>query len=152
MVAMQSQNQHVAAQPWIELDRLTTAELKRKWLACFGGDHAPNLRRELLITALAWELQARALGGLKKRTRRKLRQLATDPAATINKTPALAPGTRLVREWRGQTHVIEVGAEGFFWQGRKCTSLSAIAREITGTRWSGPRFFGLANNATRSNS
>ena len=145
---MQARNRHVAAQPWTELDRLTTAELRQKWLDCFGGDSAPKLKRELLVGALAYSLQAQTCGGLKPRTRRKLHLLAANPEAPIDKRPALAPGTRLVREWQGTTHVVEVGPDGFFWQGQKCTSLSAIAREITGTRWSGPRFFGLDNAPT----
>ena len=81
--------------------------------------------------------------------RRRLQQLATHPEAPIDKRPALIPGTRLVREWQGTTHVVEVGPDGVFWQGQRRSSLSAIAREITGTRWSGPRFFGLKDAKAR---
>jgi len=132
------------------MDRLPTAELRKKWVDLFGGERAPRLKRELLIGALAYQLQVRAHGGLKTRTRQKLGELAADPDAPLEPHRSLMPGTRLVREWHGKTHVVEVSEKGFVWQGRRLNSLSAIARAITGTRWSGPRFFGLTSGPSRS--
>ena len=142
-MSMHAATQSRLTPPWEELRHLATAELRLKWLECFGGERAPKMKRELLVSALSYAVQVQSCGGLKSRTRRKLQQLAAHPEAQIDQRPALAPGTRLVREWQGTTHVVEVGPDGVFWQGQKCTSLSAIARKITGTRWSGPRFFGL---------
>ena len=95
-----------------------------------------------MLKALAHEIQCRAFGDLSAATRRLLRQaLAAD--GTTHRTRQLAPGARLIREWNGRTHEVAVVADGFRWQGRTWSSLSRIAREITGTAWSGPRFFGL---------
>jgi len=145
MASMPAKPQCAAKQQWKDLNGLTTAQLRQKWLDLFGGEFAPRLKRELLIGALAYQLQAQACGGLKARTRQKLGEVAADPHAPLEPGRALVPGTRLLREWRGITHVVEISDQGFIWQGRKLSSLSAIAREITGTRWSGPRFFGLNN-------
>jgi hypothetical protein len=96
---------------------------------------------------LSWELQAQARGGLDATTRRRLRQLgkafrANPPPTTL---PDIGPrsGSVLAREWNGVTHRVTVLEEGFAWNGQKHESLSDIAFRITGTRWSGPRFFGL---------
>ena len=89
----------------------------------------------------AFEIQARQHGGLTKETRAALRT-ASKPKAT----PKLKPGGRLIREWNGVTHVVDVTERGFEWRGETWRSLSAIAREITGAHWSGPRFFGLAKS------
>lgn len=97
---------------------------------------------------IAWKLQERALGGLKKAIAAELRDLAEALAATGDirrtKAPRLKPGARLVREWGGVTHEVTVTEAGFLWNGKARASLSAIAGEITGAHWSGPRFFGLA--------
>ena len=91
--------------------------------------------------------QEQALGGLSAATRRRLAGLAQmlerDGDVTRNRVTRLRPGAKLVREWRGETHTIAVLDDGFEWQGRRWRSLSAIAREISGGHWSGPRFFGL---------
>jgi hypothetical protein len=86
---------------------------------------------------LAWSLQAERLGDLDAATRRRLREPARDPG------PRLIVGTRLVREWEGERHEVEVTAEGFLYGGKRWKSLSQIARSITGSQWNGPRFFGL---------
>jgi hypothetical protein len=70
-------------------------------------------------------------------------EIASDPHANLRDIPCIKPGTRLIREWRGETHKVTVTAEGFAYGGKRYKSLSKIARLITGTRWSGPRFFGL---------
>jgi hypothetical protein len=97
--------------------------------------------------AVGWKLQERALGGLSGGARRELVQLAGTIASGSDLPKArrvrLKPGARLVREWGGQTHEVLVAEGGFVWRDRTWRSLSVIAREITGARWSGPRFFGL---------
>src|SRR6266851_5171085 len=92
-------------------------------------------------------MQEVALGGLRPEPQRELRQIAQElkqtGAARIRLRPQLKPGTRLMREWQGRTYEVVVLDDGFSWQGAQYRSLSAIARKITGTAWSGPLFFGL---------
>lgn len=91
---------------------------------------------------LGFEIQARRSGGLPKAL---LKELGKSPAIKngTRSTPTLKPGGRLLREWNGVTHVVEVTDSGFSWNGETWRSLSSIARAITGAHWSGPRFFGL---------
>ena len=92
--------------------------------------------------AIAYDLQVKAFGGLSARTKRSLRAAAkADGSSALRKLPSR--GTRLVREWHGALHEIEVREDGYLWRGARHRSLSAIAGAITGTKWSGPRFFGL---------
>jgi hypothetical protein len=92
--------------------------------------------------AIAYDLQVKAFGGLSARTRRTLRAAAkADGSSSLSKLPS--GGTRLVREWHGARHEVEVLEDGYLWRGARHRSLSAIARAITGAKWSGPRFFGL---------
>ncbi len=104
------------------------------------------MSRVLLVRALAYRMQEQALGGLDRATRRRLERATENVAA--GRTPAptgpkIKPGTRLLREWQGKVHEVIVLEEGVEYRGDSWPSLSAVAREITGTRWSGPRFFGL---------
>jgi hypothetical protein len=123
------------------------ATLRRNWTAHFGTDPPIWISRQLLIQALGYRLQERALGGLKTSIQRKLVRLAAEFQSTGSISMAASagfkPGTKLIREWRGKVHEIEVLTDGFAWSGRRYRTLSEIARAITGTRWSGPRFFGL---------
>ncbi|MEM7024092.1 MAG: DUF2924 domain-containing protein, partial [Pseudomonadota bacterium] len=122
-----------------ELDR--TALLER-WRMAFRRDAPPRLSRALMAKAIAYDLQAKAFGGLSSRTRRSLRAAAkADGSSALSKLPSR--GTRLVREWNGALHEVEVLEDGYLWRGERHRSLSAIARAITGAKWSGPRFFGL---------
>jgi len=122
-----------------ELDR--TALLER-WRMAFGRDAPPRLSRTLMEKAIAYDLQVKAFGGLPARTRRALRAAGkADGRSSLSSLPSR--GTRLVREWHGTRHEVEVLEDGYLWRGARCRSLSAIARAITGTKWSGPRFFGL---------
>lgn len=133
------------------LQTLDTSVLRALWCEQFGTAIAPGLRRELLVGALTYAQQVKAHGGLKSDIRRKLKDAVTNPEKPLNNLPAVASGTRLVREWQGQTHMVEASTHGYLWQGRQFASLSAVARAITGTRWSGPRFFGLdAGNSGHS--
>jgi hypothetical protein len=97
-------------------------------------------------------MQEVALGGLRPQRQRQLRQFAQQlnesPEGRIRPRPELKPGTRLVREWQGRTYEVLVLDDGLSWQGTSYRSLSALARKITGTAWSGPLFFGLKPNRT----
>ncbi len=96
-----------------------------------------------MAKAIAYDIQAKALGGLSARTIRALKAAAKPGAAPAAATRPPGPGTRLIREWNGILHEVEVLDDGYLWRGQRHRSLSAIARAITGTKWSGPRFFGL---------
>ncbi|WP_082535897.1 DUF2924 domain-containing protein [Methylibium sp. Root1272] len=121
----------------VQLDRAALAE---RWVRAFGCPPPRSSRSQLLVLALAWQLQmAQLLGtGSPDRLLRSLRRSSVSSSG-----PVLAPGTRLLREWQGRTHQVTVLASGFEWNGVRYRSLSAIARAITGTAWSGPLFFGL---------
>ena len=136
------------------LARLPTAsraDLRAEWLRLYGCDPPPKLRRELLMAAIAYRLQEQAFGGLRPELRRQLRSIAEQARGggepTVTVAPSIKPGTRLLREWQGRTHEVLVGDDGFVWQETRYRSLSQIARAITGTRWSGPVFFGLRTRA-----
>lgn len=104
----------------------------------------PRVSAGLLLLALAWELQAAVHGGLSRRTQQTLDQLANGKSRTRN----VQPGTRLMREWNGTLHVVTINDAGIIhWNEKEWKSLSAVARAITGTRWSGPAFFGLKQKA-----
>ncbi len=132
------------------LAELTRAELVARWRTHYRTDPPKGISQSLLVRAIAYEMQAKRYGGLKPATDRRLRMIAN---GTFNgdhggrKTaPRLEPRTRLVREWNGVSHVVEVIEGGFVWNGDRHRSLSSIARAITGARWSGPRFFGLTED------
>jgi hypothetical protein len=125
------------------LDTLASDELRREWRR-LTATPLPRISPSLLRVALAWEIQARAFGGLSRTTQQKLDQIS----AGKTKTSAAAPGTRLVREWDGKLHVVTIDEQKVIdWNDRSWNSLSEVARAITGTRWSGPAFFGLKKKA-----
>jgi len=140
------------------LPKLDIGELRQQWRGLYKTEASRHLSRELLVRAVAYRMQEVALGGLRPEPQRQLRRIAQEfkdtGEATIRARPELKPGTRLVREWQGRTYDVFVLDEGFSWQGTRYRSLSAIARQITGTPWSGPLFFGLKPNrpATRRSS
>lgn len=125
------------------LARLNLAGLRNAWRERFGPP--PPLRSpDLLRAALAWRLQAEALGGLDTETRRLLRR-----ASSVRPDlPPPAAGTRVAREWKGERHEVEVLSDAIVYRGARYTSLSQVARVITGVRWNGPRFFGLRDAVT----
>lgn len=129
-----------------ELGALSRQELVERWEKRFGHRPPKACGRALLELAEAYALQAAVFGGLKPGLRRQLdgdRVKRSSSMGGSTESRRLSPGTRLVREWNGRTHHVDVIEKGFVWNGKKHKSLSAIAREITGARWSGPRFFGL---------
>jgi hypothetical protein len=111
------------------------------------------LRKDLMFRIVAHRLQEQEFGGLSGASRRRLRQLAgafeADPNATVSTRPPVKAGTRLVRQWKEEVHVVEVEAAGYEYKGALYQSLSEIARLITGTRWSGPLFFGLKGKQSK---
>lgn len=119
----------------VELMSLDRLALTERWQQMFGHPAPFKMHQELLRQTLGWHLQAKAQGGLGNTDRRRLKNGKTA-------TP-LATGSRLVRVWQGETHQVTVQASGFLYQGKTWRSLSAIARTITGTAWSGPLFFGI---------
>jgi hypothetical protein len=126
---------------------LTPDELRNEWRRLYRSQ-PPRVSRDLLVRAIAYRIQELRYGGLNKATSRKLVALVqswrSDEEIAPESTPRISAGARLVREWNGRTHTVMVEEDGFTYAGRKYPSLSAIARDITGARWSGPRFFGLA--------
>lgn len=133
------------------LPEIAAVELRAEWRRLYRAHPPHRIGRHLLELGVAWKLQERAHGGLSAAMKRRLAELAKtmDENGDLAKTRAvrLKPGAKLVREWRGKTHDVLVLEDGFQWRGRRWRSLSAIAREISGTHWSGPRFFGLQAKA-----
>jgi hypothetical protein len=134
----------------VSLLNLDTAALRHLWAQLFETDTIRTIPKSLMIRFLAYRIQEQARGGLSKRTEERLRDLASslagDPNAEIGSAPQIRAGTRLVRQWRDQVHVVNVEEQTFEYRGKRYESLSEIARLITGTRWSGPLFFGLKNH------
>src|SRR5271168_1244288 len=128
------------------LTALDVPSLRHQWAALFGDDPSPNLGRALLIRAIAYRLQEKALAGLKRSTQRLLDRIAENRAKETPQevsNPRASAGTVLIREWGGLRHRVTVLDHDVVYQGRRYKSLSEVARAITGARWSGPRFFGL---------
>ncbi len=133
----------VAALPSLEND-----ELKKLWRELFN-ETAPRKKRDYLIPRLAWRIQELAYGGLSNTSQDRINRLMRGkeqlkPSSNRVKRPAV--GTKLIREYQEVEHHVTVTRNGFEYQGRTFRSLSHIAREITGTRWSGPLFFGLTRS------
>lgn len=131
----------LSALPGLPLDML-----KEHWRALYGSPSPSRLGCALMIRAIAYRMQEQAMGGLGQATRRRLARAAAEVGAGRAPSPtpsAIKPGTRLLREWQGVTHEVIVLENGVRYRGETWNSLSAVAREITGTRWSGPLFFGL---------
>lgn len=118
--------------------------LVRLWQGLFQTRPPNGASQPLLAALIAYEVQAQRHGGLKAREQQKLGRIASGEPEKIA-TPRLKPGARLVREWNGVSHVVDVREEGVFYRDQQYRSLSAVARAITGAHWSGPRFFGLIN-------
>ena len=129
------------------LPSLNKTQLLVIWAENFSKDPPPNLRKELMVPILAYRIQEKEFGGLSHSARRRLREIAD---SLITKKPSQERpdsdpqnGTRLLRMWRGEMHEVLATGNGYLYRGETYSSLSKIAREITGTRWSGPLFFGV---------
>lgn len=123
----------------LALAAMSSKQLRQEW-SRLTGRTLPKVSPSMLRLAIAWELQARVCDGFSNATQQRLDQFAR--AKTVTRTAR--PGMRLVREWKGKLHVVTVGQDNVIrWDDREWSSLSEVARAITGTRWSGPAFFGL---------
>jgi hypothetical protein len=131
------------------LPNLGKIDLCNLWDQLFETSPPNHLRRNLMIAILAYRIQEKAYGSLTGVTRNRLRQFARalekNTKSSIPTVPVFKPGTRLVREWGGQVYLVQVVDDGYEFKGGRYQSLSEIARLITGTRWSGPLFFGIKN-------
>ena len=145
------------------LDGIATKELQARWRTLYKRDPPARMRSGFLRRGIAYRLQELAFGGLKPATARLLRKLATElraeregkvrgagsdeGAVVLLRAPArrhtLSSGSQLLREWNGSTEIVDVVTDGFQWRGKPYRTLSAVAVAITGTKWSGPKFFGL---------
>jgi hypothetical protein len=128
-------------------------ELEAEWRRLYRCE-PPKISRDLLLRGIAYRRQELEHGGLSKTTRRKLKTLAKMFRSKGRVAPdaglALKPGARLVREWHGRTHTVTVTEDGFNYAGTSYSSLTKIAKKITGGHWSGPRFFGLVQAGANS--
>jgi Protein of unknown function (DUF2924) len=155
---MTARQNAVSREALTRLPTLDLGALRQQWRSFYKAEAPSHFSRDLLMRAVAYRMQEFALGGLRPEPQRRLRQIVKEfnetGATRMRARPALKPGTRLIREWQGRTYEVLVLDDGFSWQGARYRSLSAIARTITGTPWSGPLFFGLKPNrsATRLSS
>jgi hypothetical protein len=128
-------------------------ELRLAWRKLHRSEPPFGMSRDLLIRSLAYELQQRAHGSPNLALRRRLQTLAVASgrgARSVDLGVVLKAGSTLVREWRGHTHTVLVGEDGFEYEGQRYRSLTVIAERITGAHWSGPRFFGVTRRARGS--
>jgi len=136
----------------IEIDRieaLPIAELRPFWERTFGRRAPKAFTRDLLVWSLTWHIQEKAFGGFDRETLNVLKAYAKGKPEDIAKVRRLKTGTVLVREYQGERHTVTITPEGFVWREKTYSSLTIIARTITGTFWNGPRFFGLRAEGTR---
>ena len=148
MIAAEHNTRRPPIEDQIErLGALSRTELVELWIKKFKCKPPKGVKRGLLERAAGHQLQIKRSGKLKPDTRRALHAIASsqEQTASASPLPALSTGSRLVREWHGKSHQVNVTDDGFEWNNERYTSLSAIACAITGTRWSGPRFFGVAS-------
>jgi len=142
-----------------ELKSLSREKLIQKWQDLFKLTPSQSVRREFLIKHLAWEMQAQKQGGYTSQTKKKLESLARSleqnqelkddniKSLKLNNTLTIKAGTKLIREYQGKNHEVLVLEKGFQYRHKAYKSLSAIANEITDSRWNGKVFFGLKKGA-----
>jgi hypothetical protein len=129
-----------------QLARLDLEALKQTWVSVFSGPPPSRMPRDFLIKLLAQGVQERGAGGIPKALERAIAKPSSggeEASSSGEPSGNLALGTRLVRSWGHTNHEVMVIENGFAYRGKAYRSLSEVAREITGARWSGPRFFGL---------
>ena len=129
----------------LALPTLGRARLRERWRELFKVAPPISFTPDLLARGIAWRLQEKASGGLRASARRLLSDEGRGFHRQRTARLSLRPGNRLVRRWRGRTYVVEVTDHGLVYDGECFNSLSVIASNITGTRWSGPKFFGLVS-------
>ncbi|HEY0219221.1 MAG TPA: DUF2924 domain-containing protein [Afipia sp.] len=140
-----------------ELDGLTKAsivDLRKRYREFFRTDPPKAFGRDLLRRSIAHKIQENAYGGLSRPTQRMLGQLvkasSSKPNGKLDLPRRIKPGSELVRIWKGNTYRVVVQAEGFFYEGKTYAGLSEIASLIAGSRWNGPRFFGLRSKSEQA--
>jgi hypothetical protein len=130
-----------------DLTNINRPKLRALWRDLYGSDPPEKISDLLMRQVIAHRLQVKHLGGLNFSTRRALKRLLEESSATRHKlhsrSTRVTDGIVLVREWHGVTHQVTATEKGVLYRGKLFSSLSEVAREITGTRWSGPLFFGL---------
>jgi len=131
---------------WEELAQMDRAALRVAWAEAFEDAPPHFLSMIFMRKAVIWHMQCKKFGGPKPDLKRALRSAAASKSVQAQ-APQLRAGTQLVREWNGQRYQVEVTDDGFRMDGAESKSLSAIALRITGSTWSGPRFFGLNSQA-----
>ena len=133
--------------------QMDAERLRSEWRRWYRALPPLRIGRELLLLGVAWKIQEQIHGGLSAGNKRRLTELAmtmSDGGDLVRgRAVRLRQGAKLVREWQGQTITVLVLEDGFEWQGKRWRSLSMVARAITGTRWSGPRFFGIDKGKRR---
>ncbi len=146
-----SRTRHSVLRQLATLETLSLEQLHEQWRDLYGGE-PPGYKRQFLIKRLAYRIQELFYGGLSEAAKARLRHVAQgDPVARVESRVAgnprnkadILPGTRFVRIWKDRRHEVLAHQSGFEYEGRMFRSLSAVAREITGTRWNGRLFFGL---------
>jgi hypothetical protein len=131
----------------LELSELDRIGLRIAWNDAFGMLSPCHISMMLMRKALIWDAQCRRYGWLSPALKRALNATAEGKSPNISAAIANKPGTQLIREWNGRRYSVEVKEKGYLLAGEHFKSLSAIALHITGTNWSGPRFFGLTGKA-----
>jgi hypothetical protein len=136
-----------------KLPEMAREELLSLWHENFGKPASPRLRRELILPILAYRIQERVYGGLDTESERRLKEVAAAlkrPEGRQTKAaPRFKPGSRIIREWKGETHEVLITASGYEYRGEAFKTLSPLATRITGTHWSGPAFFGTRQKAAK---
>lgn len=132
---------------WEDLRQMDRSALRVAWAKAFGEAPPHFLSMIFMRKALIWHAQCRAFGGLNADLRKGLRVAADGKTVRATRATTLRAGTQLVREWNGRRYLVEVIETGYLMNGERYKSLSAIALHITGTVWSGPRFFGLTGRS-----
>ena len=130
----------------IEIDRIQTLKpdaVRALWQDTFKREIPKALTRDLLVRTLCWHIQEQAFGGHNPAMFKLLAKYAKGNPGEVDRQRRLKPGTEIVREYQGERHTVVITAKGFRWRGQDYSSLTAIARIITGASWNGPRFFGL---------
>jgi Protein of unknown function (DUF2924) len=140
-----------------ELDRLPTAriaDLRKRYRELFRAEPPKAFGPDLIRRSIAHRIQKKAYGGLSRAAQKLLDQLVkqalTKPNGRLQLPRRIKPGCELVRTWKGKSYRVSVTADGFAYDGKTFTNLSEIASAITGTRWNGPRFFGLRSASSET--
>jgi Protein of unknown function (DUF2924) len=124
-----------------QIQALSIDELRKRWCAMFGTTPPRALSKDIIARMISYRIQEEAFGGLDRETIKLLNRLARGASSELSRH--LKVGTVLIREYEGKRHTVTVAADGFLWEEQTYSSLSTIAQVITGTKWNGPRFFGL---------